>query len=632
MSDKDDKLRRELDAFIADYNHTNKTDFKPTGVKGSRKRTGKGTQGHRQFGAVDLSAYGKSDKETSKFMRAMARRGFRVIDEIDAKSKRRSKRNVIHIDSMREDTGNNKEKRGTIRKERRVKQKSNNYPIQRIEKDQLYRSEMTSSQKESLDNKDKGFSSLMQGGQSREVMSLPREKEEKKLSLKEKLQGLSQIDPEGSNTKENINAVLENDPTQLVPQISKDTPRVAMRQDAEGNQFARDIVFKQKKKEEEKLATAIASNPQAVKELALSKVEEPELKAEVLQDIEAKEQGAPRQEGPASQFTEALTFFLPQIIGGLAGAALEGTEGAIGGIQQAGAARDAFLKHQQGKEAATQKQANFETQQAQKDEDQAIQAAKSKRALGKTDITPDYQTKKGKLPVYSRTNPKTGLPEMIDSNGKVMDPKDLEKISTFEANIRQQGITDRQGRSLDDKAIDRIDKSFKSFTTKPDVVKIRQGLDVTAPVINLLQSGMPVTGDFLAPFIARGVQSEVGNLSETDLKNARVPQAIAARIASDAKGFLSGNMTDKERQATIRLLAYIDKQKISQLEDKVKGYATDARSTRNKLSKDDMISQLRQEMGLESSGQKKSSNEIKSGFDAEKQKRFEEFKAKRGQQ
>ena len=367
MSDKDDKLRRELDAFVSDYNYTNKTNFKPTGVKGSRKRSGKGPQGHRQFGAVDLSAYGKSKKETDKFMTAMSRRGFRVIDEIDAKSKTRSKRNVIHVDSMREDTGNNKEQRGTIRKERRVKRKANNYPIQRVEKDQLYRSEMTLGQKESLKDRDKGFSSLMQGGQSEEVQSLPREKE---LTFKEKLQNLSKIDPEGSNTKENINAVLENDPNQLVPQITKDTPRLAMNQDQdyEGTLLERmrkvsqppkgDVATAKKQREVEN--EVVAKSGQALQQQAGENIlaQNPEESAELIaqrapadsyedvkRDLKARQTGAPRKGGATSQFTEALTFFLPQIIGGLAGAAIEGTDGAVAGVEQAGKMRDAFLSH-----------------------------------------------------------------------------------------------------------------------------------------------------------------------------------------------------------------------------------------------------------------------------------------------
>ena len=69
-----------------------------------------------------------------------------------------------------------------------------------------------------------------------------------------------------------------------------------------------------------------------------------------IKDNPAPVQEEKKKEGVSSQFKDALGFFLPQIIGGLAGAAFEGTEGAIGGIEQSGKARDAFLKHQDDKE------------------------------------------------------------------------------------------------------------------------------------------------------------------------------------------------------------------------------------------------------------------------------------------
>ena len=202
----------------------------------------------------------------------------------------------------------------------------------------------------------------------------PKKKIEK-LSLKQKLEQLSKIDPQGSNKKENIEAVLENNPDKLVPQMTEETPRLAMRQDQDGTllekmrrvskgpnrdidtsreeraESTQEIVQSGQARQKEAGERLIASQPEAVSEVVknLPDLDEKTAK-DVGKDIQAKAQGKQRAGGPTSQFTEALTFFLPQVIGGLAGAAFEGTEGAIAGIQESGKARDAFLKHKMEKE------------------------------------------------------------------------------------------------------------------------------------------------------------------------------------------------------------------------------------------------------------------------------------------
>jgi len=262
--------------------------------------------------------------------------------------------------------------------------------------------------------------------------------EKSKVTLSDKLKGLSQIDPEGSNKKENIEAVLENDPNKLVPQITKDTPRLAM---IPNNENGKDLTEVEKRRRDRFLAvqggttppnevtrvvgiddsqeelrilteqvaspirsrnqsnprpinesqevqerrteesvqqatvqtaekkaqgdSIIKSNPNQVKDLIKSMPElDPDLQRNVGNDIDLKNKGQhDKRSGPASQFTEALSFFLPQIIGGLIGGAMEGTEGAVGGIEASGQARDAFLKHQQTNRtlASKENQSDYKT-------------------------------------------------------------------------------------------------------------------------------------------------------------------------------------------------------------------------------------------------------------------------------
>jgi hypothetical protein len=111
---------------------------------------------------------------------------------------------------------------------------------------------------------------------------------------------------------------------------------------------------------------------------------------------------SPKKEskGVSSQFSDALGFFLPQIIGGLAGAAFEGTEGALGGIQASGQARDAFLKHQDNKEKLA----------IEKSKEGRLKEGKDRFQLS------TMQNEKGESEVF-RVNLDTGAKESIGTKG-----------------------------------------------------------------------------------------------------------------------------------------------------------------------------------------------------------------------
>ena len=375
----DEELRKEVSNFTNHFNSQNKTNIKVSTASGAQHRKkgefGRKTVNHVRFGGTDFIASGKK-KDQEKFIDTMAESGFRVIDERKAKGSKGGNRGVIHVDANTTDrnagntrTGPRGQKFRENRKGRYVNTGISKQKYQTEEKKDVISKLKESSKKEPIT----GLSDFNQGGQSKERISqeVKSSPMKKKLSLKEKLQGLSQIDPEGSNTKENINAVLENDPTQLVPQITPTTPRLAMIQDEEGNRLSlRQKAAKVSQPPKTDASTAkqqravenevVAKNGQvnqqeAAEQLLRDRPEEtaeliaqqapPESYNDIKQDLYARQTGAPRKGGPTSQFTEALTFFLPQIIGGLAGAAIEGTTGAVAGIDSAGKMRDAFLSH-----------------------------------------------------------------------------------------------------------------------------------------------------------------------------------------------------------------------------------------------------------------------------------------------
>lgn len=287
--------------------------------------------------------------------------------------------------------------------------------------------------------------------------------------------------------------------------------------------------------------------------------------------------------GLKDQFLDALTFFGPQLLGGMLASGGKQDEYFVAGFNQGGKMRDAYL-------AQKNTEAKLELEREKK-----IKSA----AFTKMDITPDFQTKTDGRPVWSRQNPKTGLPEFIDDTGKKYSATDVESMKAVQDEARQKSITSRQEVSLTERKIDRVQKTYKDMSTRKDISRLIEAEDTVAPVINLLESRQPISSKFLAPFIARGVQKEVGNLSETDLKNARVPLDIVNRVKSDFSGWISGDMSSEERAATVRLLSLMRQKNQEQLEEKISSYATESEAKRLGMDKQDLENDLRQRVGLE---------------------------------
>lgn len=345
-----------IDEIIKNASRDLKLDIKVSGGDRTKKRNkkvggSKKSMHLQKGGARDVSVKNLNKKDRERVKQYMVERGYHSLDETRATKGTGAH---LHFDKRKRPSADAIEK--TFLGKRKFVP---DYPIRELK---------AKSEKELAERQATALPA--------DIRKLDESRlQEPKLTLKQKLEQLSKIDPQGSNTTENIEAVLENNPDKLVPQITKDTPRLAMRQDQDGTLLEkmrrvskgpkRDI---DTSKEERAEATQeivqsgqaqqramgeqlIQSQPEAVSEVVknLPDLDENTAK-DVEKDIQAKAQGKQRAGGPTSQFTEALTFFLPQVIGGLAGAAFEGTEGAIGGIQQAGAARDAFLKHKMEKE------------------------------------------------------------------------------------------------------------------------------------------------------------------------------------------------------------------------------------------------------------------------------------------
>jgi len=323
----------------------------------------------------------------------------------------------------------------------------------------------------------------------------------------------------------------------------------------------------------------------------------------------------------SESFFGSLGFFMPSVIGGLVGAAFEGGEGALAGIK--------------GAQGVQKMQKDFTTTDKKLAmEQERIDISKQKASRGKifqpkVDITPDFQIASTKEPVGTREKAEGGF-EFIDTKGNVVAADKVESIKLDVQRLRQTETTKRQAIGIAERDEEQTDAAIKTFTKKGDVSKLIMSRDSIDPMVNLLESKIKITDDFIAPFIARGVQKEVGNLSETDLKKARVPLAFHSRIRSDFKGWLQGDMTDEERAATINLLKFMNKVTKKQLSTKLEGYATANRAKRLGMTKEELAIQMGQETGIDIKSRGKSFSERLDNMSPAKRARYEEFKRQRG--
>jgi outer membrane lipoprotein SlyB len=116
-------------------------------------------------------------------------------------------------------------------------------------------------------------------------------------------------------------------------------------------------------------------------------------------EVEKKEIEKEQKTGIKSNFQDALSFFLPTIIGGLGGALFEGTEGAIAGAESGSSLGEAFRKHQMEK-------AKFELDKKKED-----------RIGGGRYEMKDLFNEKTKQTETYRVNMETGEKELVGRRG-----------------------------------------------------------------------------------------------------------------------------------------------------------------------------------------------------------------------
>lgn len=249
-------------------------------------------------------------------------------------------------------------------------------------------------------------------------------------------------------------------------------------------------------------------------------------------------QGAPQSDGSIkSQFLDALTFFGPQIIGGLFGAA-EGDAGMLAGAEMGGKLRDSYLDY------------NFKRQ------DQARANQQATGVTTKDIISQPFRLTDGSGWAFPRKviDVATGQPVVKFykedgtevSSSQVEEPQD-QRVEDYQK-LKKRGLTQQD--------VKIAEASFQNFV-KPTTLAGKR-LDNLANIVELqrlVDSNTSITGliDFK---MAKGIASEVGNLAEGERKAAAQIVGFKGKL-DDLEQWITSNLTKRRKAEIQKLIDYI---------------------------------------------------------------------------
>lgn len=248
---------------------------------------------------------------------------------------------------------------------------------------------------------------------------------------------------------------------------------------------------------------------------------------------------APQSDGSIkSQFLDALTFFGPQIIGGLFGAA-EGDAGMLAGAEIGGKLRDSYIDY------------NFKRQ----DQERERQRIAAQQVGTQQIISQPFRLNDGSGWAFPRKviDQATGQPVVKFykedgtevSSSEVSEPQDA-RIADYQK-LKKRG--------LEQQDLKIAEASVETFKKTGPVKKRLDQLTEIQRVQDLIDSNMPFKG-LLESAIAKGLGGEVGNLAVEERKAAAQIVGWRGKL-EDFKEFTSSQIGSLRKEEIRKLLEYI---------------------------------------------------------------------------
>lgn len=263
---------------------------------------------------------------------------------------------------------------------------------------------------------------------------------------------------------------------------------------------------------------------------------------ELKKSFESSEEKDPNKRDLKDEFLNALSLFLPQIGGMVLGGAIGGVEGAVAG-------------NVEGRKAT---QLLIDTGYIQTPDNMLKMQRLQNQQAPKTSLSAQWIDKNTGEPVYSRQNPVTGMPELVDTKGNVRDAssvvsKDIALQNMRDADVNSRFNTkvkmDEQRLALQKGGIvNRIAGDFRDKVVKDDVELLRN----VDKLDSMIDSNTPFTG-IIDQLLAKGIAGEKGPLAEQERKVLSEVVGWRGQL-SGLEEYMKGNISNIRKDAAKQLV------------------------------------------------------------------------------
>ena len=294
--------------------------------------------------------------------------------------------------------------------------------------------------------------------------------------------------------------------------------------------------------------------------------------ASAAQSQQDKAQG--KQPSVKDQFFEAITFFLPTIVGGVVGGALEGSAGAFQGSKIGMEAGKQYRDYQLAQQR----------QQPDALEAQRLQISKSNLELRKQEIKEQLK----------RT-------------------ENLEQDRNFRREERD---------------IERAIRSKEAFSKRDDVKKVKERMANLNQIDDLLQEAPELAAGVIPFKIAKGIAGEVGNLTQAEREDAQISPSFYRKLQRGATTFLTGRIPEADKKELEKVVKLLKAKEKSRLAGQIENFSKSRSKSFSGKIKEEFKKDLLIEYGLDE--EEKKSDEAPKLDTATQLEIIRRIKAKRG--
>jgi hypothetical protein len=226
-------------------------------------------------------------------------------------------------------------------------------------------------------------------------------------------------------------------------------------------------------------------------------------------------------------FMEAITFFLPSIVGGVVGHAIGGGEGAAQGVQL-------------GMKGA----ADFRSAKLAREKFEHAKQADQGDALARERL----EVTKGNL--------------------------ELRKQEVAEQRKRTGNLEEDRSLRREERNLNRQIQAKESFGKRGDVKKLQEQGLLLKDMDNILTSAPEIASGVIGFKIAKGIAGEVGNLTQAEREDAQISPSFYRKMVRGGTKFLMGTLPEQDTKELVKVVKILEKKRKGQMRGVIEGFST----------------------------------------------------------